>query len=113
MKVLRKKIMPKDKQIESRTRYVVKERMLYTTKEYRVKYTLSYFGSYQEKGDELELKGYFWSGEVWGGQYLVFRVLTGRAKGKEVSIYTREEYQNLHKGAKVALKNFSFNRTVI
>jgi len=97
MRTLIKKLIPKEKQILSGTRYVVKERMLYTTKEYQIKGTVSFLGQYLEIGDELVLKGYYFSGDIWGGQYLVFRVLTGKAKGKEVGVYTKEEYHNLER----------------
>jgi len=100
MKSVQRKVIAKDQQIPQGTRYVVKERMLYTTKEVLIKGTVSFFGQYLEPGDELVLKGYYWSGEQGGGQYLVFEVVTGKAKGKEVGVYTREEFENLKRVAK-------------
>ncbi len=92
------KVIPKDKQIPAGTRYLVRRNVLVTTKEeIDKKGNETWSGCLLERGDLLQLVGYYYSTYLSGNQYMAFRVTAGKNENEIVAIHSREEYQCLIK----------------
>ncbi len=90
------KVIPRNRQILSGSKYVVGRKALFFTKERLIGGYPQFDGVILEANVFLELKGYYWSNFMNGCQYLVFRVVSGNHTGKEIAVFTREEYEWLN-----------------
>ena len=72
---------------------MVVRQALFITKEKTFGEFAQFDGVFLRKGDSLELTGYYWSNFLNGGQYMVFKIKSGKEVGNEIGIYTREEYK--------------------